>query len=843
MKEEMRNKENQLERFEAHLMIREYVNTGVSRKHRIKQGNYRLLNKISSITIVLILLATTLLGSFSVAQQAYSASDTLKLGSILFNNQKAKVIFTNMLAFQAENKQIVSFNAEIQNFSNQEINFIDYWVKLKSMDGVNYPVSLIESDKNKNVINPKSSQVFTFYAYTDSSVNIKNLKVQFIKWDFSMANYERVLGSVAIPNKYATVMPLKQAVTIVNQSRKFDVKVTSSEIISLESKNAVQIKLSAKNNGKSSVVLPEMKFYIQTTAGLLYDLTPDREMNMSLQPMMTENFILTGSTPPNIHHAQSRLVITRKDGEVELPLTTMQIELKKEIQDPISDKKVISMDNGKMEAWVSGVTRRIMTDKLDQVEVGLDVKNIGQQNLKFPQYKYILKSDTGLMYVLEAEADITSVSPLVTQRLILKTELPNEVKTENVQILIQTVNENQSENYTVAKFKTMVSNRVTTESIAAGIEYEYTNQNGVYGVTLAEVERLPLADEDIVHASFTIENKDVQYLPIPQLTGSFKLNQVSVNHDQTVLVQHDSIVGIEPGQNVKVSLYTKIPYTYNANEIMVTLNEKLEETEALIQNFKSSTVVTQFDSIEFGDTLKIDNIGSRANVTVKTVNTLTKGNSKLIYALVEVENLERRQSNIPTLAAQLMTNDELYFPMQVSKVEEKVNPLSKVLLGMWTVVPDGLTTSNTAIIIGEKLDDKGTYLNASAMLIPISGKVASNIMVNMDVFPNTLSVYNIKGDLPGKTISFNMEWKSFEYYQVLPEESKITVEFKQGAAEYSKSYNIHEDMEFGLMKETLVLDVADLYSKMDSSSQFKFRVHIELNGYKRLIGERTVDWL
>ncbi|MGO4275015.1 hypothetical protein AB4Z22_35160, partial [Paenibacillus sp. TAF58] len=110
--------------------------------------------------------------------------------------------------------KLATFTITIYNEGSSELQFIDYWVRLKSKSGNQFSARLLPADKDKNRVAPGSTTDLTFYATVNTSTNLQDLVVQFIKWDFSQSNFERVLGEVAVPDTYTDVTPSDGAAAI-----------------------------------------------------------------------------------------------------------------------------------------------------------------------------------------------------------------------------------------------------------------------------------------------------------------------------------------------------------------------------------------------------------------------------------------------------------------------------------------------------------------------------------------------------------------------------------------------------------------------------------------------------
>src|SRR5690606_20432116 len=124
------------------------------------------------------------------------------------------------------------------------------------------------------------------------------------------------------------------------------------------------------------------------------------------------------------------------------------------------------------------------------------------------------------------------------------------------------------------------------DSGVVGQSYTFNNDDGEYHVVLNSVSRLPLEDQDVITASFTISNEGTSTLPIPALGGKFVLDDVVDQAAQTV--SNDQVIGLQPGTEVQLQLYAAIPYTYTYSELKVVLQEGTGESADDLLEFIAS---------------------------------------------------------------------------------------------------------------------------------------------------------------------------------------------------------------------------------------------------------------
>ncbi len=135
-----------------------------------------------------------------------STGNAPSIGQVSVNGNSTFEV-KNLSMLPEQGSKTVIFTLTVHNNGTSDLQFIDYWVRLRTASGNQITVKVLPQDKDKNRITPKSSQDIGFYATVNETTQLNDLIFEIIQWDFSQANFERKLGEVQVPDYYSIVTP------------------------------------------------------------------------------------------------------------------------------------------------------------------------------------------------------------------------------------------------------------------------------------------------------------------------------------------------------------------------------------------------------------------------------------------------------------------------------------------------------------------------------------------------------------------------------------------------------------------------------------------------------------
>ncbi|MCP3771891.1 hypothetical protein NLX71_00975 [Paenibacillus sp. MZ04-78.2] len=566
----------------------------------------------------------------------------------------------------------------------------------------------------------------------------------------------------------------------------------------------------------------------------------------------------------------------RKIGEVSVPGNYSVVT-------PAGKAHTIQMANNPVKASIKKVLMS-KNEKNYTPTIVLNLENVGSKSVAVPGYQYLIRTNEGYMYPLDAKAvkDLT-INPQTNKDIDLTGSVPISVSKEGWQLVIVQDAQDLKRNLPIAFFALpAVSDK---DGVDTGKAFSFTNKSGTYTAKLNTVQRLPWQDQDILTAGFTLSNKGPEALPIPDLTGYFKLDDnVKV---EAKLVRTDNVIGLAPNAEAQFQLIGKIPYTSQFGKVKLVLQEKTSssggdgktdpQTAASdLLEFVHRSEMMNIPYNNFGETYKVNNVGRSVSYKVRSVTTYPGETADTFTALLEVGNLETRVSDISKLVGYFKTAQGRYYPATISEIKSKVNPDGKALFLLSTNVSKGFPTSGMNVIIGEAVTEgklteadkkPDAYVNAVAYWLPQENFTLKKDFKNLDLVPYELSLSDIRTsiDNEGANLKFNYELIKDLMITTNMDGRKLIIELddedqkirfnkefdfkdfdgemsdKQGAANGQLDpkdkviVGKHKDLEIKVRD-------GDFRFKISHVKKFKLNIYDSFQGQKRLIATRELNW-
>ncbi|MEW9698053.1 hypothetical protein [Paenibacillus sp. SI8] len=292
--------------------------------------------------------------------------------------------------------KLATFTVTIHNEGSNELQFIDYWVRLKSKSGNQFSARLLPADKDKNRVAPDSTTDLTFYATVNSTTNLQDLVVQFIKWDFSQPNFERVLGEVAVPDSYTDVTPADSAALLSIGGT--DVKANIKKFVSNKNEkyHVPTVYLTLENVGSQAVTIPSYLFSIRTTEGLLYPLEVKGIKDLKINPMESKEIQLSGSIPVAVEADSWQLTVAETIADLKRNVSVAAFQLPAVSQGDggsVGKEYSFTSKSGVYTTQLNGLHRLPWEDQ-DILSADLTLSNKGDESLPIPKLSgYFLLDD------------------------------------------------------------------------------------------------------------------------------------------------------------------------------------------------------------------------------------------------------------------------------------------------------------------------------------------------------------------------------------------------------------------------------------------------------------------
>lgn len=652
----------------------------------------------------------------------------------------------------------VTFTVRIVNGGTEDIQFIDYWVRMQSVSGANYTINVMPQDKDKNLIPAGGEQEIKFYAQVTKGITLQDLQFQFIKWDFSSPNYQRILGTLKVDDQYSTVAPANSRANFRIGKTNFQGYIKKANVGRSEEHLLPTIQWELRNTDSRSLQLPKLTFMIRTSDGLLYPLHSNLGEAVAVDPLITKEITLTGK----------------------LPLTISE------------------------QGWELVVTEQAAT---------------GNEN--------------------------------VTQTAFAEMQLP--------------------------AFSEEIPQTERTQS--------FTNTEGEYIASLETIHRMPWEDQDLLTASIVLKSNEGKPLPIPEMTAYMQLDKAVKVEAQ--IIRTDNVIGLQPDKEVRIQLIGSIPYTYDYSELKIVLQEKSKDStggtggggtpntatngeSGNLVAFVTDSVIDSIPTVTAGETYKIGGMGRAGQYGIHSLVKYETTSSDIVVAYLEVENLERRATDISKLIAHFQAEDGTTFPANFTEVKSKVSPSGKALIQVWSNISKSKSASVNQLLIGEAVSkgqyatEEGAadaYVNSVLFRLPAEKPIIEDSIKDIDIFPYTLSLSRVGTSVANSEVKveFNYELSKDAQYVFNPEDYSIFFEMvdADGLAKMDWTFALDQPKVEG-SKDTSPIDPTRLIlgshkmqvSKNDQEfvyktsymKDYRLNIYTIFQGQKRLVATKTLGW-
>ncbi|MBD0378681.1 COG1470 family protein [Paenibacillus sedimenti] len=706
------------------------------------------------LTVALVILMSSAMPAAVVADSAGNAETTAAIGRVHLNDS-AYVEINRLSLLSDANGNVVTFTLSITNNGAKSLSLIDYWVRLLGKNGDPFTAKIMPQDKDKTRIAAGSTQELSYYAIVNEATSLHDLKFSLMKWDFSLDNFERMLGEITVPDDFTQVTPAGRAHTVKFSGSTMNLAVASFTLGKNEKNSLPNVTLKLKNVGNHSITVPAYRFAVRTPEGYTYPLTAKGVKDLVVNSQETKEITLTGTVPASVSTEGWQLVVTQYLADLSLNMPVACLEL-----------------------------------------------------------PHVMKQD----------------------------------------------------------------------GKGAGVEVEFTDENGMYTAKLNGMYRLPWEDQDILTADLSLANKGSDSLPIPDMTGYFLLDG-TVKVDAKVITPA-KVLGLANGSSVGLQMAAKVPYTYEFSKLKLVLQEKTSDQKTVdVLDFETPADMLKVPIIDPSSSFELTDSGYRSKFSIQSVKTYQGQSTDQYTAQVLIENQEKRFTSPVKLVASFRAAGGTVYPANVLDVKEKVGPGGKAQIIVTSVIPKGVDTSGMNLLLGEAVASDGKlvlgeasdsdddsdaddasssadmYVKPFAFWLPQEKKDVKTPLKGISLAPYTLSIDHFGTTLNEKELSlkFNYEIVKDASTRVSTEGRKIVFQINDNngvrAIEWSADLSSFEprsnetpetpQSKLKVGKHNgfkISLQNGDLLYKLSFLKSYDFNIYEEFQGHRRLVGTMKNDW-
>ncbi|MDR6880212.1 hypothetical protein [Bacillus sp. 3255] len=562
--------------------------------------------------------------------------------------------------------KIATFTITIHNEGSSELQFIDYWARLRSKSGNQFSARLLPADKDKNRVAPGSTTDLTFYATLNGDTKLQDLVVQFIKWDFSQTNFERVLGEVAVPDDFTDVTPVNGAAAITVGG--VDVHASIKKFVSNKNEkyHVPTVYVTLENAGNHTVTIPAYLFSIRTPEGLLYPLEAKGLKDLKINPKESKEIQLSGSIPVAVAADGWQLAIAETIADLKLNVAVANFQLPAvSSQDGGSIGKEYSFTNksGVYTAQLGGLHRLPWEDQ-DLLTADLVLSNKGDESLPIPKLSgyFLLDDAVKIDAKLIQTAKVIGLGAGSSVNLQLAGKVPYTYEFSEVKLVLQ---ENEGETPTTGETGTSgtmatdvleFSSQAELQSVpfvGLGQSYSSTDVGRKAKYAIRSVSTYEDKTSVMYSAMVEVTNLEKRFTNAAKLVANFRSADGTVFPATVAEVKNK----ISPTGKALLNVWAPVPKGFSTENLNLLLGEavtdgKLSEGDKAVADSyvnpvaywlpsESKNVLTTLKNVElFPYTISIDKIGTKIEdgvFTLKFNYELTK--EKLTEINTEGHNL------------------------------------------------------------------------------------------------------------------------------------------------------------------------------------------------------------
>ncbi|MDU4697744.1 MAG: hypothetical protein E6Y08_18215 [Paenibacillus sp.] len=820
----------------------------------------------AALGVSLLLSAAT---DVSAATTTSSKTNTTKAQSVLHTlanlksikiSAKSTVKLSDVNILTKDEESILTYTLTITNGDNKVLDLLDYWSKVKTSSGTTYSTTLMTSDKSKKTLSAGSSTTLTYVAKIGKNTKVSDLLFQVIKWDFNQPNYESLKGQFKIPATYLTSTPSSQSKTLKLFNTPVKARVEQVATFLSGDYNYVSVGLNLQNIGFNIFEDPKMKFVIKTSSGASYPMSVDpTSTDYKIQPQDTRTLNLITAIPKTIKLTNLELQIVQDDetSKLTLPIATMQLPntTDKSLAIPINVEKYIALGSGKMSVKVTGATLLQGLDGHD-LSVRVSLRNTTGATVTLPKYQFEVQTADGFRLPISTQATENLIlAPLEEKVLNLSVSIPANVKAVGAQLFMNlptSADSKESISYPAGIFA--IPDVQPLQNMIGQTQFIQTS-NGILGVTLGSIQRLPWSDGDLVSVKVKINNTSYKTIQLPELTGEMKIDSAKLKSG-TNLISTQSVGLLGPNMSTDIYVVSKIPNYLDFSQLQVSLLEKLNETASSewIQ-FGNSGNLSDLPKVTRGSVYTYSTSGRQVEAKVLRSYVYTGASSNLVYTEFEVKNIEDHQIDLSQFTGSYVGAGGQTYKASAKQVETSVGPDEKSIVALWAKIPKSISTTDMELIVGEGTTDnkftpiKGEsngYVNAAALELGVTTPAVSNNLTKLDLFPYSLTVKNVRAYLNGSTsvsVNFDYDLSRDMDYSIGEVGHKYLFEIVDASGQtFEKEFTPETDLKI-MNGGSASFSFDNTVFENRKSGSFTLNIYDQFEGYKTKIGSQSLYYL
>ncbi|WP_019914673.1 hypothetical protein [Paenibacillus sp. HW567] len=668
------------------------------------------------------------------------------------------VKLTDVQLAKEETGNSLIYTLTYTNTSGSPYKLFNGFSKVTTPEGVEIKSNAVPEDKNKVEVPPKDQLSVTYYVNVRKTNKLSGLKISMFGWDFSGSEYQKKLGTFAIPATYSSYVQRGQSKKITMSSLPVSLKPETLQIYHFNSKTYAKIALSLTNLGSKVLSAPAYRVYLESSGGSMFELAlSDTSRDYKVQSGEKKTVYYLTELPSYTNTNNMSLSITKENTELKVSLPVSSFVLPAATSPNLSvasyAMKKLGINSNTVETQLKKASVTVKGDKA-LWNLQFWVKNAGNKAVTLPSYDVSVKAAEGYTLPVNNKAfSSLTLKPLEERILQFSAEVPLELSQAALQLQLV---EPAAEGKIIFPAAFYQIPYKLEQDRYVNSEYILDNSYGTFGINLDSIERMPWSAEDVVVAKVRIRNTKASTVTLPSLTGTMRAGTYDLGSSVQV-VAADSDPTLTSGESASYYVIGKIPYELSFEQIKIELTSGSGDTAEAFLALNTRQVAAAVPAVDQGKSFHIETPGKRAEIKERRTTVYPGTSKNIVYTELEMNSEETRKSDQAKLVAYYKTPGDDYYEAEISQSELGTGPKGKSLVTVWSKLPLSLDTSKLTLYVGEGVSEGkltlpgGTptaYINTVALALNKQTPAPLTALSGgVELFPYSLTITSATGTL------------------------------------------------------------------------------------------------
>ncbi|QHT63463.1 hypothetical protein GXP70_28265 [Paenibacillus lycopersici] len=582
----------------------------------------------------------------SAAAAASTTTNSISSKIVKLNASAYLSIRDAHLTMQSQGKVLV-YTVDITNNGNSSLDLIDYWLRVKTKSGKSFKTTAIDADKDKKDVPAKSTQTLTYYTVVDNQTKLTDLTFQVVKWDFSTANYERVLGNVQYPANGTDKVAAYQASVMRYANNKIRSAVKQSYITTDATNAYLVVNFLVENVGFQASDLSKLNFLVQTDSYSQYNVTVSGLDQNTIQPNERKIVTLRATIPLSVAGKPLSLLVAQNDegSKIQLPVGLFSMPTMKPLAATAAGKSQMVYMNGSPVTTMAGNVFVSMGASSKDVSVQFKLTNTGTAAVADPNLEYYILTASGTSYPMSYTQDQNAkLLPDIEKNVTLTGQIPKTVNLSNATLVAKSQATEKESAYIVGKYVLQNASDAAAVGKPQKVYVSGTPVNTVAGKVFISQG----TSSKNVSMDFRLTNIDKTSIAYPAL-DYFIVTASGTSYPMSYEKQDNAM--LVPNIETTVALNGEVPTNVNlTNAQLVVKSHATDKEQASIIGTYALQSTTQQGSL--GGAF----IYNDFTVKLNTVQRAPSSDNDVLVATFSVTNRSTATEQIPTLGGYFMVD-------------------------------------------------------------------------------------------------------------------------------------------------------------------------------------------